>query len=548
MQFTFDHTKGLRQQDWLAKLQSVLQTSGPAAAAPLALQAIKAGVEHPGVINLAASAHFNEGRFEDAIELLNRARIKAPSDPQLLNSIGLCLKSLGRLDEALEAFDRALAINTSMVSAHFNRGLVLEEQKNLKHARSAYERAVALDPNKVDALACIAWLDAQAGNITAARQNGENAIARDPFNVVARLALASADLQAGELDAAESGLSAMNQEKGLEQQDRAIMLGLLGDLRDAQGRTGEAFAAYQSSNSVQRALYASQYDAPGATTALDQAQRLISWFEGEQPQVWREAPAAGPDSRAPKAHVFLVGFPRSGTTLLENVLAAHPDVASLEERNCLTSAFATYMSSADGVKQLAHIGPADAAREREIYWSKVRSHGVEPRGRVFIDKLPLSSVALPLIAKLFPSARILFARRDPRDVVLSCFRRRFAMNPAMYQLLTLEGAAAYYDAVMRLSDVYRQLLPLQQHIVRYESLVESFEQTARAACDFLGLPWNERQTEFAASAVSRAIATPSAAQVARGLNSEGVGTWRRYADQMAPVLPVLEPWVMQLGY
>ena len=89
----------------------------------------------------------------------------------------------------------------------------------------------------------------------------------------------------------------------------------------------------------------------------------------------------------------------------------------------------------------------------------VRKFGVEPRGRVFIDKMPLSNVQLPVIAKLFPNARVLFARRDPRDVVLSCFRRRFGMNPSMYQLLTLEGAAAYYDAVMRLSELYRDLLP-----------------------------------------------------------------------------------------
>ena len=94
-------------------------------------------------------------------------------------------------------------------------------------------------------------------------------------------------------------------------------------------------------------------------------------------------------------------------------------------------------------------------RARDAYWSRVRAFGVEPRGKVFIDKMPLASVQLPVVAKLFPSARILFALRDPRDVVLSCFRRRFGMNPAMYQLLTLEGAAAFYDAVMRLSELGR---------------------------------------------------------------------------------------------
>ena len=143
---------------------------------------------------------------------------------------------------------------------------------------------------------------------------------------------------------------------------------------------------------------------------------------------------------------------------------------------------------------------------------------------------------------------MLFAVRDPRDVVLSCFRRRFGMNAAMVQFLSLEGAAAYYDAVMRLADVYRDLLPVAQHMVRYESLVDDFEGTARAVCDFVDLGWNESMADFAATARSRGISTPSAAQLARGLNREGQGAWRRYRDQMAPVLPLLEPWVSRFGY
>ena len=255
-----------------------------------------------------------------------------------------------------------------------------------------------------------------------------------------------------------------------------------------------------------------------------------------------------PRAADPKAHVFLVGFPRSGTTLLENVLAAHPDVVTLEEKDCLARIAAPYVAADEGLERLARIGSGEALRQRDAYWSMVRGFGVEPRRRMFIDKMPLSSVLLPVVAKLFPHARVLFARRDPRDVVLSCFRRRFDMNPAMYQLLTLEGAAAYYDAVMRLAELYRDRLPLPQQIVRYESLVDDFEGTARAVCDFLGLEWDQGLLDFAAKARSRGISTPSAAQVARGLNREGQGAWRRYREQMAPVLPILEPWVERFGY
>jgi len=338
------------------------------------------------------------------------------------------------------------------------------------------------------------------------------------------------------------------QDPALTPVNRSILLGLIGDLQDAERRPAQAFEAYQESNEQLRALNAARFEAPGQEDALAHVRRLAAWFEGADPGPWHEAPAARPRAADPKAHIFLVGFPRSGTTLLENVLAAHPDVVSLEEKDTLGEAETVYLGSSEGLERLASISSGEAMRQREAYWSRVRSFGVESRGKVFIDKMPLSSVLLPVIAKFFPNARVLFARRDPRDVVLSCFRRRFAMNSAMYQLLTLEGAAAYYDAVMSLSEVYRNLLLLPQHIVRYESMVEDFERTARAACDFAGLEWDQGMLDFAARARTRGIATPSAAQVARGLNREGQGVWRRYREQMGSVLPMLDPWVRRFGY
>jgi hypothetical protein len=160
----------------------------------------------------------------------------------------------------------------------------------------------------------------------------------------------------------------------------------------------------------------------------------------------------------------------------------------------------------------------------------------------------LGSVVIPLIARLFPAARILFAERDPRDVVLSCFRRGFKVNPSMYQFVSLEGAARFYDAVMGVADRYRRLVPERVHAVRYESLVTDFEGQVRAICAFTGLEWTESLNDFAQTARSRTIRTPSAPQVRKGLYTSGAGQWRRYARHLAPVRPVLDRWVAALGY
>ena len=539
-------SRAVRQQ-WLEQVDAAMRAQGLQAAGQLSLQALAAGVEHPTLLNLAASVRYGERRFEEAVQLLKRARALAPNDPNILNSLGVCLKALGRADAALQAYDAAVRIDPELAPAHFNRGTLLEELNDVKGARSAYERAVTLDGNSAEALASLAWLQAQAGDSAAARTYGDRALALSPANILARTALASTDLQQRDLSSAAARLSELSRTVDLTPVNRSIVLGLIGDLNDAEGRPREAFTAYTASNAELKALNAARFEAPGMEMALNHARRLIAWFEAADPSPWRETPPQRPRAADPKAHIFLVGFPRSGTTLLENVLAAHPEVVSLEEKDCL-AASSTYLASDEGLERLARISPGEAMRQRDGYWSMVRSFGIEPRGRVFIDKMPLASVALPLIAKLFPTARVLFARRDPRDVVLSCFRRRFAMNPSMYQLLTLEGAAAYYDAVMRLSELYREILPVPQHEVRYESLVEDFEGTVRAACAFLGLGWDQAMNDFAAKARTRGISTPSAAQVARGLNREGQGTWRRYREQMTAVLPILEPWVERFGY
>lgn len=536
-----------RRQQWLARVDANLRSYGVEAAAPVALQALADGVEHPVLLNLAASARYREGRFEEAVQLLKRARALAPKDANLLNSLGICLKALGRTDAALEAYTAAVRIDPELAAAHFNRAAVLESLNDLKAARASYEKANALDPKYVEPLASLAWLDSIAGDTASAQSRAGRALALSPSNALARMALASGDLQSGDLAAAAARLSELARDQTLSKLNRSIVLGMIGDLLDAENRPAEAFAAYRASNSEMKAITAAQFEASGMG-ALQHARRLAAWFAEADAAQWHEAPAPRPRAGDPKLHVFLVGFPRSGTTLLENVLAAHPAVVSLEEKDCLAAASETYLSSNEGLKRLAAIPSGGAARQREGYWSAVRSFALEPRGRVFIDKMPLASVALPLIAKLFPNAVILFARRDPRDVVLSCFRRRFGMNAAMYQLLTLEGAAAYYDAVMGLAETYRDLLPLPQHVVRYESLVENFEATARGACEFLGLEWDERMADFAARARTRGISTPSAAQVARGLNRDGEGAWRRYREQMAPVLPLLQPWVERFGY
>jgi hypothetical protein len=243
-----------------------------------------------------------------------------------------------------------------------------------------------------------------------------------------------------------------------------------------------------------------------------------------------------------------MGFLRSGTTLLEQILAVHPEVAHLEERETLIDASRTYLTGGEGLDRLAALSQDELGRLRALYWRRVESFGVNPRRKVFIDKQPLNVFNLPLIARLFPRAKILFAVRDPRDVVLSCFRRHFDVNAVMFEFLTLEDGARFYSAVMDLADTARAKLPLDVLEHRYEDMVADLEGRVRRVCDFLGIDWSEEMRHFSLAAQGRSIRSPSAGQVRRDLYRSAVESWRNYSAQLAPILPILEPWVERFGY
>jgi len=276
-------------------------------------------------------------------------------------------------------------------------------------------------------------------------------------------------------------------------------------------------------------------------------ERLKDYF-GKLPAsafVAADIDAAG-NEHGPQHHVFLLGFARSGTTLLEEALAAHPDVATTQERDALGEAVANLFINAAGLDRLMTLRGAGLARYRRSYWQALAASGVLTDGVCLIDKQPYNTIRLPLLAKLFPVAKTLFVLRDPRDVVLSCFRRRFALNDSNRPLLTLEGAARFYDSVMQLSETYRTKLPLELMEVRHENLVNDFAGETQRICSCIGIPWTAELAKFAER--RRPVVTPTAAQLKDGLSARGLGYWLNYARELAPVLPILAPWVERFGY
>jgi tetratricopeptide (TPR) repeat protein len=461
------------------------------------------------------------------------------------NALALCLQKLDRPAEAVAQVDVLLSQHPNLGYAHANKGNALMALGALGRAKLSHERALELEPGNLAAIAGLATIATHRGEHTEARRFAEQALARVPGLPDPVLCLAAAELAVGATDEALTLLWQLIGDPRAAPVDKARASGLLGDVLDARGLYREAFDAYTACNDAMREIhrrYAS------GTSVLAYAQALSSAMRRTTAEQWRACPAAVRSDRDPQAHVFLIGFPRSGTTLLEVVLDGHPEIASIEEHELLTEGVLRYMCEPLDFGALIGADEAELDRLRAAYWARVGSAGVDVTGKVFIDKHPLNTLKLPLIARLFPNAKILFACRDPRDVVLSCFRRRFKMNPAMYELLTLRGAAAFYDVVMGFGEQVRPLLGLDWHVVRYESLVEDLALETSRVCEFVGLSSVAGMGDFAERVQGREHSTPSTAQLARGLDRGGIGHWRHYAEALQPVQLTLRHWVDSLGY
>ncbi|HXQ63843.1 MAG TPA: sulfotransferase [Steroidobacteraceae bacterium] len=514
-------------------------------AVALARAALAEGFEHPLLLNVAAVKLEQEGRVLEAVGLLSRAVELAPADVGARNALGLCLSRLERHAEALGHFQTLLRLNPGFPFAHANCGGALYALGALPAAEASYRRALELDPAQIVAMAGLASIASRRGMHREARTWSERVLATVPNYPDAAMSLAEAELAEGVPGNAEARIRSLLAEPQVAPLDRAYAHGLLGDALDMQDRPAEAFSAYESCNEELRHLYAARF-AEGQT-ALEYVRSITVFFASARPEDWSPRPV-GSDPSGVQGHVFLLGFPRSGTTLLEIILEGHPAVVSLEENESLIDGVRAFMRSPADLERLSRASAAELAPLRAAYWKRVADTGIEVAGKMFVDKYPLNTLKLPLIARLFPDAKILIARRDPRDVVLSCFRRRFRMSAPMYELLSLAGAAHYYDAVMRIAERLDAVLTLASRVVRHETLVTDFDTEIKSICAFLGLEWTATMGDFAVRTESRGSVTPSTAQLARGLETAGLGQWRRYRAQLAPVLPLLDPWVERFSY
>lgn len=563
-------------------------------------------------LQMMALALAQQGKGQAARALFYRVAQLQPNAPESWINLGNASLECGDYDGADRAFQKARSLDVDDVAALLGHGLTwlgkrryvqahdvllkaFEREPDAMDVRLAYTQALS-ELERFDALkACLldvdaevlsieqqhalAWLWAQAGDDERAVALYRKLLAAVPEEPASRIRLALLLERLNRVEEAASvlvgaapdgeGMWALASARVLRRQgditaalqclrqpadDALLPLAMRAQLQfeaakcnDALGATDEAMAALARAH--QAAGQAFLERTPG-----DRPPAILAWLQQRMrhpaPAEWN-VPVDDGQSMDP---VFLVGFPRSGTTLLERMLDGHQQLDVLDERPALEVAI-EYLRSQPGWddddldRSLALLTQMQIRQARSIYWQHVNRH-VQPCGRL-VDKYPLTMTRLPYVARLFPQAQWLLLLRHPCDCVLSCHMQAFGINGGALAFASLASTAQTYATVMAWWEAQRALLPAQVHVLRYEDLVQSPSAELQRLMAFLSLAVEPAQLDshHASAARTHRINTPSYAQVVQPINASAVGRWKRYRAHFSDTtLAVLAPWLQRYGY
>jgi tetratricopeptide (TPR) repeat protein len=504
--------------------------------------ALKQAWQAVGQKDLLAAAHW----FQEAVN-------RQPDHPEALAGLGQALCWQHRMSEGLEYLQKAAEQLVNVQSKRDIRFILeLAEQLHhwgdLKTSLQLTELALLLEPLNPVALNNHALYLVRVNRFEDALPFARQVCALHPQEAAFQNTLAIIETRLGDLAGARQRFEKVIQ-ANLQPQKTARALQELVSVLDGLGHYDEAFSTCLKAKAHER------QQPKFASLDKQHVFKTIANNKTGYPAELLTRWSVDDYADSLPTPVFLMGFLRSGTTLTEQILAAHPDVISSDENDLI-------YGLTQQIKQLTHC-PADhialgmqqldlqQARElRQLYWRRVGEEykTFAAARHCFINKVALNSIEIGLIACLFPEARIIFALRDPRDVCLSCFQQTFRPSLMTVNLADWQSVAEQYAAVMDLWLTIKPMMQPRYLELRYEDTVNDIQSSMGKVFDLLSLPWSEQINTFHEKAKSRYIATPSFADVSRPIYNRSVARWRHYQKHVQTIQSLLAPYIQAFGY
>ena len=516
----FERALALRP-DWAevhSNLGNILQSQGKLEAAAASQErALDLKPNFAEACSNLGNVRHAQGRLADAVACYERALAIKPDYVDAHNNLGTALLDQSRIDEAVAHYERALALNPNYAAAHNNLGNALMRQDKIEDARLHYERALSLKPDYANAHNNLGNVLKEQGMFEGAMEHYGKAIAIKPDYAEAYLNRAELKrFQRGGTEFAElEKLAASNDLPA----DKALFIHFaLAKALDDIGDYERAFEHMLQGNVLKRRQIAYQED-----RALELVQRIRTVFDRS---LFDRFEGAGHPSPIP---VFVVGMPRSGSTLIEQILAGHPQIHGAGELTILEK-----MEARDFPQSIPGLDSASLRPLGETYLSRLPKVA-ESKVRI-VDKLPGNFLRIGLIRLILPNARIIHTTRHPIDTCLSCYSKLFT-NGLLFSY-DLGELGRYYRSYRELMDHWRRVLPPDAILdVSYEDVVDDLEAQARRLIDYCGLPWDDRCINFHRNA--RTVRTASSVQVRQPLFRSSIERWRHYESHLDSLLDEL---------
>ncbi len=482
------------------------------------------------------------GRLDEAVTYFRRVLEIDPTLSEAYNFLGLSLIDLTRLDEALEVLRRGLETDPGDAEAQANLGVLLKEMGDNDGALAAFRKSLEIRPDNALTLSKLAVFNEETNRLDEAESIAAESLRISPDLIQSHLVVARCERRKGKFQEAIDRLNGILRSGDVLSALRLSIHLELGRLYDRAGDSDNAFACFSECNRLARRA-ATRGDKNRYLRKID---HLTTWFTEDWVRTWTPAPPNDGDT----APAFLIGFPRSGTTLLDQILDSHPGMQTLSEKPAIDAVIEKLASTEGGYPgALSNLSPQRIERLRETYFEAVGNYMELQPGLLLVDKMPFNIIHACLIQRIFPDARLILAMRHPCDACLSCFMQYFEANDALVNFFTLEDTATLYAKVMGLWERYLRVLPLRHYVIRYEDVVADFESETRHLLDFLGIEWDDRVLDYAEHAQDRGIiSTPSYHQVAEPIYRRARYRWKRYAAQLNPVMDRLNPYIDSFGY
>ena len=474
-------------------------------------------------LNLASTLQ-DQGSLEEAIHYYQRYLSTNPNNTIALFNLGGIYGLKGDLHAAVNTLKKGLAINPDSSEAYNNLGNFLAEQGNLDDAISAYTQAINVNPNNIDAMHNLGFALRQTGKTTEAASIYRQALSIQPDNARIYHALSSTErLTADDKDVIK--MQALLKKDGIDQTDKMFLCFALGKAFENSKNYDTSFSYVLTANKIRRGQI--NYNIEIQKKFID---NLINTFDRT---FFSARESYGTDDKMP---IFIVGMPRSGTTLVEQILASHPQIHGAGEISDIKNILLkenTKMSGGHFPAMVPALEQHEIKQLAESYLLKIRSLAGN-KIRV-TNKMPSNFLFIGMIRLMFPRAKIIHCKRNPADTCLSCFKNYFPNSQEFSYDLSELGK--YYVLYQKLMAHWHATLPDYIYDINYEDLISDQENQTRRLLDFCELPWHDACLSFHKS--KRAIRTVSVEQARKPIYNSSIQGWRHYEKQLEPLLKEL---------